>query len=98
MADVPTRAQGFLWHGRLHEVDRHERVWPEDLRGELAPGGEVRLEEPIRRLLPPRAASRRPARRGVREWSNRPIREPSSRAPWQGYLVDGRRRVHRLLS
>src|SRR5437879_4307099 len=41
MADVPARAEGFLWHGRLHEVDRHGRVWPEDLRGELAPG--VRL-------------------------------------------------------
>ena len=37
-------------------------------------------------------------RRGVREQCNRPIRDPSSRAPWQGYLVDGRRRAHRLLS
>jgi len=26
------------------------------------------------------------------------IREPASRAPWQGYLADGRRRAHRLLS
>ena len=44
------------------------------------------------------ATSRRPVRRGVRERCNRPIREPSSRAAWQGYLVDGRRRAHRLLS
>src|SRR5437016_646193 len=98
MADVPPRSRRFLWHERLHEVDRHEAAWPEDLRGEPAHGGEVRLEESEHRLLPSCATSRGPARRGVCERCNRPIREPSSRATWQGYLVDGRRRAHRLLS
>src|SRR2546428_14162120 len=55
----------------------------QDLRGEPAPGGEVRLEESDHRLLPSGATSRRPVRRGVRQRCNRPIREPSSRAAWQ---------------
>src|SRR5687767_1811724 len=98
MADVPPQARRFLWHERLHEVDRYKAAWPEDLRGEPAHGGEVRLEEADHRLLPSCAAGPRPVSRGVREQWNRPIREPSSRAAWQGYLVDGRRRAHRLLS
>src|SRR5512132_3018112 len=98
MADVPPQARRLLWHERLHEVDRHEADWPEDLRGEPAHGGEVRLEESDHRLLPSSATGRRSVRRGVRERCNRAIREPSSRAPWQGYLVDGWRRAHRLLS
>src|SRR5882762_7647230 len=98
MADVSPGAQRFLRNERLHEVDRHEAAWPQDLRGEPAHGGEVRLEESDHRLLPPFATSRRPVRRGIRERCNRPIREPSSRGAWQGYLVDGRRRAYRLLS
>src|SRR5437763_7820773 len=98
MADVPPRARRFLWHGRLHEFDRYEAAWTEDLRGEPAHGGEVRLGEPDHRLLPSGATSRRPVRRGVRERCHRPVPEPSSRAAWHGYLVDGRRRTHRLLS
>src|SRR6266404_5667364 len=98
MADVPPGTRGLLWHERLHEVCRHEAAWPEDLRGEPAHGGEVRLEESDHRLLSSCATSRRPIRRGIRERCNRPIRKPPSRAPWQGYLVDGRRRDHRLVS
>src|SRR5260370_28235799 len=69
---------------------------PQDLRDEPAHGGEVRLSD--HRLLSSCATRRRPVRRGVRERCNRPIREPSSRAAWQRYLVDGGRRAHRLLS
>src|SRR6266576_783437 len=98
MADVSPQARRFLWHECLHEIDRHEAAWPKDLRVEPADGGEVRLEESDHRLLASCATSRRPVRRGVRERWNRPIREPSSRAAWQGYLVDGRRRAHRVLS
>src|SRR5262245_23951127 len=98
MADVPPCSRRLLWHERLHEVDRHEAAWPENLRGEPADGGEVRLEESVHRLLPPCATGRRPNRRGVRERRNRPIRQPPSRAARQGYLVDGRRRARRLLS
>src|SRR5882724_11080750 len=98
MADIPPQAQRFLWHERLHEVDRYEAAWPEDLRAQLAHGGEVRLEDSDRRLLPSCATSRRPVRRGVCERCDRPIREPASRAAWQGYLVDGRWRAHRLFS
>src|SRR5436309_324095 len=64
-------------------------LWPEDLRGEPANGGEVRLKKSEHRVLPSSATSGRPVRRGVYERCNRPIREPSSRAAWQGYLVDG---------
>src|ERR1700680_2874996 len=98
MADVPTRARRFLWHERLHAVDRHDVAWPENLRGEPAHGGEVRLEESDHRLLPSCATSRRPTRRGGCERRNRPMREPPARAAWKEYLVDGRRRAHRLLS
>src|SRR5437016_9112132 len=65
----------------------------------LRMGGEVRLEEESdHRFLSSCATSRRPVRRGVHKRCNRPIREPSSRAAWQGYLVDGRWRDHRLVS
>src|SRR5260370_36868127 len=98
MADVPPCSRRFLWHECFHEVDRHEAAWPESLRGEPAYGGGIRLEESEHRLLPACATSRRPVRRGVRERCYRPIREPASRAAWRGYLVDGRRRAHRLFS
>ena len=49
MADVPPCSRGFLWHGRLHEVDRYE-AYLADLRGESANGSEVRLEESLHRL------------------------------------------------
>jgi hypothetical protein len=39
-----------------------------------------------------------PAGGGVRERCHRPICAPSARATWQGYMADGRRRDHRLLS
>src|SRR5207247_9675540 len=57
MADVPPGTKRFLWHERLHEVGRHEGAWPEDLRGEPANGGEVRLIESDHRFLPSSAAS-----------------------------------------
>src|SRR6266404_8756347 len=98
MADVPPGTRRLLWHERLHEVDRYETAWPEDLRREPAHGGEVRLEESDHRLLSSCATSRRPIRRGIRERCNRHIRKQSSTAPRQGYLVDGRRRAYRLLS
>src|SRR5438105_675170 len=98
MADVPPRSRRLLWHERLHEVDRYEAAWPEDLRGEPAHGGEVRRTESEHRFLPSSGTSRLPVRRAVRERCNRPIREPPSRAAWQGYLVDGRRRAHCLVS
>src|ERR1043166_2706275 len=98
MADVPPRSQRLLWHERLYEVDRHHAAGPKDLRGEPAHGGEIRLEESDHRLLPSCATSETPTRRGIREWWNRAIREPSAGAAWQGYLVDGRRRAHRLVS
>ena len=42
MADVP-RSRWFLWHERLHEVDRHDASWPEDLRGEPGHGAKFDL-------------------------------------------------------
>src|SRR5213083_1561163 len=98
MVDVPPRARWVLRHERVHAVDRHEGPWPEDLRGEPPPGSEVRIEESAYRLLPPCAAAGRPVRRRVRERRDRSIREPPPRASRQEYLVDGRRRDHRLLS
>src|SRR5262249_1311345 len=98
MADVPPCSQRFLWPERFCEVDRHEAAWPENLRGEHAHGGEVRHEDSVYRFLPSSTTSRRPVRRGIHERCNRPICKPSSKAAWQEYLVDGRRRAHRLLS
>src|SRR5206468_11900597 len=69
----------------------HEGTWPEDLRREPANGGEVRHKKSEHRVLPSSATSGRPVRRGVCERCNRSIRESSSRAVWQGYLVDGGR-------
>src|SRR5262245_50454444 len=98
MADVTPSSRRFLWYERLHAVDRHEGAWPEDLRGEPAHGGEIRLEVSVYRLLPPCPTAGRLVRSGVRERGYRPIREPPSRATRQGYLADGRRRDHRFLS
>src|SRR5439155_46841 len=52
MADVPPGTKRVLWHERLHAVGWHEAAWPEDLRGEPANGGEVRLTESEHRFLP----------------------------------------------
>ncbi len=41
VADVPPRAEGFLWHEHLHEIGGHDGAWSEDLRGEPAHGGEI---------------------------------------------------------
>src|SRR3989338_1403873 len=98
MADLPPRSQRFLWHERLHEDDRHDIAWPEDLRGESAHGGKVRLEDSEHRLLTAASPRRRTARRGIRERSDRSIREPSTRIPREGSLVDGWGRSHRLFS
>src|SRR5438445_13512609 len=81
MADVPPGTKRFLWHERLHEVDRYEAARPEDLRGEPPDGGEVRFRESTHCLLTSSATSGRPVRRGVRERCNRPIREPSRERP-----------------
>src|SRR6185436_13506351 len=99
MADVPPRSQGVLRNERLHEIGRHDGAWTEDLRGEPAPRGDVRLEERAEhRVFPSGAARQRPAGRGVREWRHRPIRESTSGAAGKGYLVDGRGRDHRVVS
>src|SRR5262245_48429282 len=98
MAHLTPRSRRVLWHERLHAVDRHQSAWPQDLRDEPAPGGEIRLEESDYRLLPPCCAARRPVRRGVRGRAHRPIREPPSRATRQGYLADGWWWDHRFLS
>src|SRR5205814_9285315 len=98
LADVPPRAQRVLWDEHLQAIDRHDTAGPEDVRGEPAYGGEVRREEPLHRLLPPGSTARRPGRRGVRHRGDRPICGPLARATRQGYLADGRRRPHRLLS
>jgi hypothetical protein len=47
---------------------------------------------------PSGATERRPIGRGFVNEFHWPVRESSSGATWQGYLVDGRRRDHRLLS
>src|SRR6266576_2013212 len=57
MADVPPGTKRVLWHEGLHAVDRHDGAGPEDLRGEPANGGEVRLTESDHRVLPSSAAS-----------------------------------------
>src|SRR2546427_12053994 len=44
MADVPPGTKRFLWHERLHEVDRYEAARPEDLRGEPPEGGRSSIQ------------------------------------------------------
>src|SRR5436190_23406157 len=60
MADVPPGTKRFLWHERLHEVGGHEGAWPEDLRGEPANGGKVRLAGSEHRFLPSSSAADAP--------------------------------------
>src|SRR6266576_6047122 len=98
MADVPPGTKRFLWHERFHEVHRYEGARSEDLRNEPPDGGEVRLKESAHCLFTPPASSGSPIGRSIRERCHRPICAPSPRATWQGYLVDGWRRDHRLLS
>src|SRR2546423_2154791 len=98
MVNVAPCSQRFLRHERFHEDDRHDGVWAENLRRELAPRREVRLQESLRRLLASCPTTERSERRGACEGCNRPVRKSPAGTTWQEYLVDGRRRAHRVVS